>query len=270
MNNIPALPSIEGDLILDVLTRQPHRNMMSPPDNSEHGGSERLAGLGESVLDMVVVYTLFQKKPPLSAAELSDQHHELLDDQHITQWLSMYSLKARVRGLQNPAILDRPDESRLLFNSYVGAVYVQKGLPVVVDWISRLVCPDSEALVAPGSNATNLNVTAASSPPPYSSSSVAATPASAPPPPMPAAQAGLASVNALSLFNQTCSQRGLVINWDSESEGPPHQPRWAVKCLVNGTLRGSGTGRNQKVAKEEAARQAFHSMGWGTRCASTK
>ncbi|KIJ22049.1 hypothetical protein PAXINDRAFT_95489 [Paxillus involutus ATCC 200175] len=273
MNNIPALPSIEGDLILDVLTRQPHRDRMSPPDNSEHGGVERLAGLGESVLDMVVVYTLFQQRPFLSATQLSEKHLELLDDEHITQWLSMYSLKPRVRGLQNPAILDQPHESRLLFTSYVGAVYVQKGLPVVVNWISRLVFPESEPLAAPGSSMGNTNAAAAtaSSPPPYSSSSTVPALPNAPPPPMPAnPPTGLAPVNALSLFNQTCSQRGLVINWESESEGPPHQPRWAVKCLVNGVLRGTGTGRNQKVAKEEAARQAFLSMGWGTRCASTK
>jgi hypothetical protein len=80
MNNIPALPSIEGDLILDVLTRQPHRDRMSPPDNSEHGGVERLAGLGESVLDMVVVYTLFQQRPFLSATQLSvcRRHHAVV------------------------------------------------------------------------------------------------------------------------------------------------------------------------------------------------
>ncbi|KAF9225492.1 hypothetical protein BS17DRAFT_751323 [Gyrodon lividus] len=266
MSSIPPLPTIEGDIILDVLVRQPHRNRMSAPDNSEHGGVERLAGLGESVLDMVIVYTLFQKRPLLSATELSEKHQELLDDQHITEWLTMYGLKPRVRGLENPAILDQPDESRLLFTSYVGAVYVQKGLPTVINWISRLVCPESEPLAAPGNSMNDATATLSSSPPPYTSSSVAPAASSAPLPSMPATPGTVGSlhpVNALSLFNQTCSQRGLVINWDSEAEGPPHQPRWVVKCLVNGVLRGTGTGRNQKVAKEEAARQAFHAMGWG-------
>jgi ribonuclease-3 len=217
-------------------------------------------------LEMVVVYILFQRRPFLSAAELSEKHRELLDDQHITQWLTTYSLKTRVRGLENPAVLDQSDESRLLFHSYVGAVYMQKGLPVVLNWISRLVCPESEPLAAPGNSVPNTNPTLSSSPPPYSSSTLAPAPPSAPPPPMLATPAagGLPPVNALSLFNQTCSQRGIVINWDSEAEGPPHQPRWAVKCLVNGMLRGAGTGRNQKVAKEEAARQAFQALGWGS------
>lgn len=38
------------------------------------------------------------------------------------------------------------------------------------------------------------------------------------------------------------------------------------RSQVNSQLRGSGTGRNQKVAKEEAARQAFQAMGWGSKC----
>jgi len=32
---------------------------------------------------------------------------------------------------------------------------------------------------------------------------------------------------------------------------------------VNGEPRGEGTGKNQKQAKEAAARQAWSSMGWG-------
>lgn len=71
MNNIPALPSIEGDLLLDVLTRQSHRHTSSPPDNSEHGGAERLAELGHTVLSMIIMYILFQRTPFISAADLS-------------------------------------------------------------------------------------------------------------------------------------------------------------------------------------------------------
>ena len=38
-----------------------------------------------------------------------------------------------------------------------------------------------------------------------------------------------------------------------------------ISLVVNNQLRGTGTGRNQKVAKEEAARQAFQAMGWGSK-----
>ncbi|KIJ66250.1 hypothetical protein HYDPIDRAFT_86964 [Hydnomerulius pinastri MD-312] len=284
MSSIPPLPTIDGDLLLDVFSRQSSRTPMTLPDNSEYGGAERLAELGGSILNMVVMYSLFFRQPHLPASELSEKHEQLLDDGHIAQWLAVYSLKNKVRNVENPQILDQPEESRRLFNSYVGAVYVQKGLPVVLDWISRLLNPEVEPPQAPGSTPAS-NIPLPQSPPPYSSSSASVTPVppSAPPPPMPGTPTGnTPSVNALALFNQTCSQRGLIINWESESEGPPHQPRWQVKCLgeclhspllcrvliglpVNGVLKGTGNGRNQKVAKEEAARQAFQAMGWGSK-----
>ena len=109
----------------------------------------------------------------------------------------------------------------------MGAVYVQKGFPPLLAWISRLVNPESEPLVAPGSSAA-----AVPPPPPPYSSATAPPPSAAPPPtPAPLPAGGAPQVNTLALFNQTCAQRGLVINWETESEGPPHQPRWAVKCL---------------------------------------
>ncbi|KAG9314092.1 hypothetical protein JVU11DRAFT_4873 [Chiua virens] len=261
MNNIPALPSIEGDLLLDVLTRQSHRSCSSPPDSTEHGGAERLAELGHTVLNMTIMYTLFQRTPLVSAVDLSERHKELMDDAHIKHWLTCYNLKSRVRGVEDRSRLDDPVEERLLFSSYVGAVYIQKGLPPLIAWLSRLVNPESEPLAVPGSNVG----ATAPPPPPYST---APAPPSVPPPPPPMLSppppTGTPTVNTLALFNQTCSQRGLVINWESESEGPAHQPRWAVKCYVNNQLKGNGTGRNQKMAKEEAARQAFQALGWGS------
>ncbi|KAH0838053.1 hypothetical protein J3R83DRAFT_6293 [Lanmaoa asiatica] len=242
MNNIPALPPIEGDLLLDVFTRQSNRNTSSPPDNTEHGGTERLAELGHTVLSMIIMYILFQRTPFLSATDLSEKHKELMDDDQIKDWLACYNLKSRVRGLEDRSRLDEQTEERLLFSSYVGA--------------NQNHLRHREATPPPPPPL----------PPPYTSATAPAPPP-IPPPPMsaPLQTGGVPPVNTLALFNQTCSQRGFAINWESESDGPPHQPRWAVKCYVNNQLRGSGTGRNQKVAKEEAARQAFQMLGWGSK-----
>lgn len=102
-------------------------------------------------------------------------------------------------------------------------MYIQKGLPPLLAWISRLISPESEPLAAPGGNAA-----APPPPPPYT----APAPLPGPPPSMPAPlpTGATPQVNTLALFNQTCTQRGHVVNWEAESDGPPHQPRWAVKC----------------------------------------
>jgi ribonuclease-3 len=35
------------------------------------------------------------------------------------------------------------------------------------------------------------------------------------------------------------------------------------RTVVNGTEKGMGRGKNQKIAKEEAARQTYFAMNWG-------
>lgn len=239
MSTFPSLPPIEGDLLLEVFY---HRSTKNTPEGDEN--AERLAELGSSVLNMVIIYSLFSKRPLLAAHELKAKHQLILDHK-IPEWLSVYSLKTRVRGISDRSILDQPEECRFLFNSYVGAVYVQKGLAPVTHWISRLVDPESEPLRD------------TLSPPPYSSNSTAA---SIPQPPIP--ELPPTSVQpSLAMFNQICFQRGLTVRWEAQSDGPPHQPRWLVKCFVNDIQRGEGAGRNQKVAKEEAAKKAFVTLG---------
>jgi hypothetical protein len=95
----------------------------------------------------------------------------------------------------------------------------------------------------------------------------------APPPPFPN------SVNQLAFLNQTATKLGFNVTYPAQAMGPPHLPTWTVQCLsalsfyifsswfpkfptVNGVEKGRGVGKNQKIAKEEAARQALHAMGW--------
>lgn len=79
---------------------------------------------------------------------------DTLSDKNIADWLSLYGLKAKIRCTDR-SVLDKPEEARFLFNSYVGAVYTQKGLQEVTDWIGRLVNPVSEPPAVPGETSNN-------------------------------------------------------------------------------------------------------------------
>lgn len=88
------------------------------------------------------------------------------------------------------------------------------------------------------------------------------------------------SMVSVALMNQKASQNGFQVTYPAENSGPPHAPTWNVRCCrecpsfhfhmwcrlsphtVNGKECGRGTGKSQKVAKEEAARQAWAAMGW--------
>ncbi|OAX32861.1 hypothetical protein K503DRAFT_749435 [Rhizopogon vinicolor AM-OR11-026] len=228
-----------------------------------HGNSDRLSQLGKSVLDTIVTFILFEERPMLTGEDFSTKHANILSDETVRSWLNSYDteLKRRVRRA-SPNILDDPEEARFLFNSYVGAVCVQGGLQATANWIGKLVKPDSDQppglmgnlgsrpTFAPATHAqAGTPHAAATAPPPYYPS---APQVPTPPPVVP--------LGTLALFNQTCNQRGFSLEWNSTSNGPSHDPRWEVRCMVNGVERGSGLGRNQKQAKELAAHQAWQYM----------
>jgi len=92
------------------------------------------------------------------------------------------------------------------------------------------------------------------------------------PPGYPPASNSTSSTSAMSIpwlslaaVNQAASQRHASINYVADTmTGPPHAPTWTVHCLIDNVERGVGIGKNQKIAKEEAAKNAFITMGWNT------
>lgn len=271
---VPPLPPLHGDLMLDVFT---HRALTGGVlnDHTPHGNSDRLAQLGKSVLNTIVTYILFAERPMLSGEELQTKQEQTLNDEAMVAWLTAYDtdLKKRVRLGGAKGILNDPEEARFLFNSYVGAVCVQDGLQATTDWVSKLVKPEGQppglvddsrdrlsSTVPPGSP-TSPSVSA----PPQAGTSQAAPPPYYPTPPQASAIPSGVPQGALALFNQTCHQRGFSVEWVASANGPQHDPRWEVKCKVNDVERGFGIGRNQKLAKEMAAYEAYQymqSIGW--------
>jgi dsRNA-specific ribonuclease len=71
MSNMPPFPKIDGhhDLLLDVYTHKSLR-FSGAPLNEEYGDTDRLAILGEKVLDLAVTSYLFSRKPILPAPEI--------------------------------------------------------------------------------------------------------------------------------------------------------------------------------------------------------
>ncbi|KII92599.1 hypothetical protein PLICRDRAFT_50990 [Plicaturopsis crispa FD-325 SS-3] len=269
----PSLPQINGDLMLDVFT---HRSLRPTPVG-DYAGSARLAVIGDKMLQMAVALCSFSHRPVLSAEEL-EVRVDILCDERIEEFVQIYGLWDKLRrphDIDNANSTETAEEKRFLFNSYFGAVYLQtNSVSPIVEFMSRAISPDAEPPSVSGASTSAGPISPVAnrhSPSPQSSpvqSDAQPQPPPYAPPPLPSHAAPASpplpsSFTVLALLNQTAIGMGMHIEYPARSEGPPHMPRWTVRCLINGVEKGAGVGRNQKTAKEEAAKQAFQAMGWG-------
>ena len=72
----PPLPKLTSELILQVYTHISLRRL-SDKGPEEYGDNERLIELGKSVLDALITYVLFNKRPMLKVAEICVRLHLL-------------------------------------------------------------------------------------------------------------------------------------------------------------------------------------------------
>ncbi|KAK0246240.1 hypothetical protein EDD85DRAFT_803573 [Armillaria nabsnona] len=261
--SLPTLPAISGDpnIMLDVYTHSSVRHNGGTSD-PEYGNPERLAELGKRMLDLAVTYHFFRLKPHLSAADIAARKDDTLSDDAIVRWIEGYELKNKIRAYPH-TILDDPIELRIFFYTFIGALYIRNGIHEVQDWISHLIDPEHEPDPMPSppqqQQQTQGPPTQPSQPPPP----LPSFNPSIPPPMAQTATPGSNPFITLQLIHQTAAQKGYAVTYGAQSEGPPHAPTWTVQCLFNGHLAGTGHGRSQKLAREEAARQAWNSSGWG-------
>ncbi|TFY68139.1 hypothetical protein EVG20_g3684 [Dentipellis fragilis] len=246
-DSLPPIPSLNSDLYSVVST---HKSLRMEDENDECGSAERLGVLGKRVLAQAVATACFRKKPLLSAVDLETLIDERLAIDTIDTWVTKYELRKK--------FICPPDFPPNLFYPYVGAVYAQHGAQAVQNWIGKLVDPDFEQEDPTSKRFKSADAQSPSQPPPPLEPAPP-LPQAAHPNPLTPAQPSTAF---LPIFNQTAMQRRLLVTWQAASTGPPHAPAWSAECIVDGIVKGRGTGRSKQLAKEEAARQAFYNMGW--------
>ncbi|EIW86880.1 hypothetical protein CONPUDRAFT_86818 [Coniophora puteana RWD-64-598 SS2] len=320
-SEVPDLPRLSGDVLLETFTHKSLRVAC----NARYRDNERLTMLGRDVLDMITTQLLYFRSPRLKVDQIMMHKAMLLTDDTIDIWAKLYRLRNELRC--DPSFvhtLESREQGRALFHAYLGAVFDQRGIKTVQEWIGALLRLSTNVFndnpvteLGPG-GATSSNTSGStgiqqpakrpkveetpvslSSPPPppppggppgyYASSSpyghtpmshynpysVQPVPPPGPPPPPPPSPPRLPPPNPLApaqpnlaflpLFNQTAIQRGLTVQYSAAFDGPAHAGTWVVSCTVNGIEKGKGKGSSKQLAKEQAARDAYHAMGWAPR-----
>lgn len=181
---VPELPKLSGPVILEVYTHKSLRLAC----NAQFPDNERLAILGHEILEMMTTHLLFFRKPKLPVHLIEVQRTQLLTDETIDIWSKLYGLRNQLRCdprcLQS---LQSPEEGRLIFNAYLGAVFTEHGLQTVHEWIGGLLRLSTTIL----NDNHDMDVDVASitskppSPSPAPTKRIKVEEPSAPPPPLP-------------------------------------------------------------------------------------
>ncbi|KAJ8474516.1 hypothetical protein ONZ51_g7179 [Trametes cubensis] len=285
--DLPPAPKIDGEAMLEVFVHKSMKFPGAPLNNdSPYGDSDRLAALGHKILEAAYTDVLFSQRPMLKAEDMKQQVETKLQEL-VQAWVEGYRWREKVRYVPGSVDLKDPEETRRLFDSYVGAVFIGEGFQSIRRWVGALVDPKAQSTsmqaqqglhsepelkrpkVEPAAYGGLRGGYMPSAPPFQGQPPMYPQPPQTyfppapplPPPPLPPSTPQPHSA-FLPLFNQTAQQRRLEVTYPAQFTGPPHAGRWTVQCVVNGIERGVGSGTSKQLAKEEAARQAYHAMGW--------
>ncbi|KAJ3993202.1 hypothetical protein F5050DRAFT_762057 [Lentinula boryana] len=263
---LPAFPAIGGDEATD-LTLAIYAPRSSGADLPGRYSSDRFAELGNQALNLIVTQYLFSKQPPLDAEKIAEERESILDENTILAWLDLYPTEKQRYLARYPN--HNRKEMCLFFLSYIGAVFVSSGMsthPILANWIGDLILKtDIRSSIISGDEQSS---SAHSSPPPVyisvSSHSLTtpSTPVNSPPSsPSSAGPSPLTRDNTLLLVNQIARQKGVDIQYVNERKGGlDHVPEWVVH--LDGQEKGCGRGRNKRIARIQAAREACMAMRW--------
>ncbi|KAF8519133.1 hypothetical protein BU17DRAFT_48019 [Hysterangium stoloniferum] len=237
----PALPPINGEHLLNVYTHKSLRMVDGSGDN------ERYAVLGEKVFEAEITYYIFTRHPTYDRKEIEAARLELLSASNYVKWANHYKLREKLR--YNQSAFDEihsHEGAREIFHAHVGGVYSQENGPMTVNcWVYNLVVPPDERKDATGGSLQHQQ-------PPPPTPHVTTLPLHLP----------KTHTAYLPRFNEMAMKRRLDVQWRAEQGGLQHSPRWNIGCIVNGKLCGNGSATTKQLAKEEAAKQAFQSLGF--------
>lgn len=205
-----------------------HRSYINEHGASDTGDNERLEFLGDAVLDFLVGDMLYQRYVEMPEGDLTRLRAALVRTESLAalaQQLGLGSALRMGKGEENTGGRDRQTNLCAAFESVVGALYLDQGLPAVQEFVIPHLNPLLEQIIT-----SALDRDARSSLQEWSQAELNLTP-----------------------VYRTVS-----------SSGPDHQKEFLVEVLIGETVAGQGVGRSKQSGAQAAARSALDNISNGT------
>lgn len=189
----------------------------------ENGGlptNERLEFLGDSVLGIVVTDTLYRRYPDLPEGQLARMRAAVVNSKSLADAGRTIGLGEFIRLGRGERTTGGANKASILADTVeavIGAVYLDDGLAGADALVHRLVDPLIDR----------------------------------------AAELG-AGLDWKSSLQELAARESLgVPEYRVGSEGPPHDREFTAAVVIDGEVRGQGSGRSKKDAEHVAAEQAW-------------
>jgi len=195
-----------------------HRSYIA--ETGEVDTNERLEFLGDAVLGLVIADLAYHRLPDDPEGRLSDLRQSVVNAAalaDIARSLDLGSYLFLGRGENTAGGRDKTSILSDAFEAVIGAVYLDAGPLAADEFVRRFLSSVVEEVLP-----------------------------------------RLDSFDNKTRLQELCSQMSLSApRYDTDGEGPEHEKVFTAVVLVDGRVRGRGTGRTKKAAEQMAAERAL-------------
>ncbi|MEJ9150215.1 ribonuclease III [Bacillus smithii] len=210
----------DQSLLMQAFTHSSYVNEHRKKSNDDN---ERLEFLGDAVLELTVSNYLFNKYPFMSEGELTKLRAAVVCEPSLVgfsnelqfgQYIRLGKGEELTGGRTRPALLAD------VFEAFIGALYLDQGLEVVVQFLEKIVFPKIDA----------------------------------------GAFSHVMDFKTQLQEMVQRDGNGILTYRILQEKGPAHHREFVSEVALNGQVLGVGTGRSKKEAEQRAAEQALSKL----------
>ncbi|WP_243386819.1 ribonuclease III [Bacillus kexueae] len=200
-----------------------HSSYVNEHRKKPYEDNERLEFLGDAVLELTISQYLYEMYPTMSEGDLTKLRAAIVCEPSLVSFaneLSFGQLVLLGKGEELTGGRQRPALLADVFEAFIGALYLDQGLQVVVQFLEKIVFP-------------KINEGAFSHVMDFKS-------------------------KLQELIQR--DGKGILEYRILEEKGPAHNREFVATVSLNGETLGTGTGRSKKEAEQHAAEQALQKL----------
>lgn len=198
---------------------------ISLANDAKTESNQRLEFLGDSVLSYIIADEIYDKYPKCDEGELTKIRAALVCEKSLAELARQMDLGSGIKFGRSEAMSGGQDKDSVLadtFEAVLGAIFLDGGIENAKVWTLAIF----------GDRIKNIQIAS-----------------------------DLNYKSELQIYFQKRDKGNDVVKYSLKNKsGPDHNPEFCVNAVYRNQIIGTGTGRNRKIAEQNAAKQALEGL----------